>query len=55
MAAPLCHSLVEFPSDEEVMANSNLLEANEFSAKLASLCDGPPTLRKLDVVPEESM
>ena len=47
--------IVEFPSYEEAMANSNLPETGEFSAKLASLCDGPPTFRNLDVVREEMM
>ena len=47
--------IVEFPSYEEAMANSNLPETGEFSAKLASLCDGPPTFRNLDVIREEQM
>src|SRR5438477_12256480 len=47
--------LVEFPSCEEAMANSDLPETGEFSAKLASLCDGPPTFRNLDVLREETM
>jgi hypothetical protein len=47
--------IVEFPSHEEAMANSNLPETSEFAAKLASLCDGPPTFRNLDVLREEEM
>lgn len=47
--------IVEFPSFEEAMANSNLLETTDFAAKLASLCDGPPTFRNLDVLREEQM
>ena len=47
--------IVEFPSHEEAMANSNLPETGEFAAKLASLCDGPPTFRNLDVLREEEM
>jgi hypothetical protein len=47
--------IVEFPSYEEAMANSNLPETSEFAAKLASLCDGPPTFRNLDVLREEQM
>jgi len=35
------------------MANSNMAETGEFAAQLASLCDGPPTFRNLDVVREE--
>ena len=47
--------IVEFPSYEEAMANSNLPETSEFAAKLASLCDGPPTFRNLDVLREEQL
>jgi hypothetical protein len=47
--------IVEFPSYEEAMANSDLLETSEFAARLASLCDGPPTFRNLDVLREEQM
>ena len=47
--------IVEFPSYEDAMANSNLPETSEFAAKLASLCDGPPTFRNLDVLREEQM
>src|SRR5438128_12533560 len=47
--------IVEFPSYEEAMANSNLPETSDFSSKFASLCDGPPTVRNLDVVREETM
>ena len=47
--------IVEFPSYDEAMANSNLPETDEFAAKLASLCDGPPSFRNLEVVREEQM
>jgi hypothetical protein len=47
--------IAEFPSDQEAMANTNLPETSEFSAKLASLCDRPPTFRNLDVLREETM
>jgi hypothetical protein len=47
--------IVEFPSFEEAMANSTLLETAEFAAQLAALCDGPPTFRNLDVLREEQM
>ena len=47
--------LVEFPSHEEAMANSQLPETAEFAALLASLCDGPPSFRNLDVLREEQM
>jgi hypothetical protein len=47
--------IVEFPSYEHAMANSNLLETGEFAAKLAALCDGPPTFRNLDVLRDQQM
>jgi quinol monooxygenase YgiN len=47
--------IVEFPSYEDAMANSDLPETAEFAAKLASLCDGPPSFRNLDVLREEKM
>ena len=47
--------LVEFPSYEEAMANSQLPETADFAALLASLCDGPPSFRNLDVLREEQM
>src|SRR5207244_11787359 len=47
--------IVEFPSYEEAMANSNLPETSEFAANLASLCDGPPQFRNLEVLREEMM
>ena len=42
--------IVEFPSYDDAMANSNLPETGEFAAKLASLCDGAPSFRNLDVL-----
>ena len=48
-------NIVEFPSYEDAMANSNMPETAEFAAKLASLCDGPPSFRNLDVLREEKM
>ena len=47
--------IVEFPSYDDAMANSNMPETSDFAAKLASLCDGPPTFRNLDVLREEQM
>jgi hypothetical protein len=47
--------IVEFPSYEQAMANSDLPETSDFAAKLASLCNGPPTFRNLDVLREEQM
>jgi hypothetical protein len=47
--------IVEFPTHEEAVANSNMPETSEFAAKLASLCEGPPTFRNLDVLREETL
>jgi quinol monooxygenase YgiN len=41
--------IVEFPSYEEAMANSNLPETAAFAERLARLCDGPMSFRNLDV------
>ena len=47
--------IVEFPSYQAAMENSNRPETSAFSERLAKLCDGPPTFRNLDVLVEESM
>jgi len=41
--------IVEFPSYEEAMANSQLPATAEQAQKLGALCDGPPVFRNLDV------
>ena len=47
--------IVEFPSYEEAMANSELPETAEVAARLAELCDEPPTFRNLDVARDMPM
>lgn len=42
-------SIVEFPSYEEAMKNSELPETQALAAKLAELAEGPPTFYNLDV------
>lgn len=42
--------LAEFNSYDEAMENSNRPETSEFAAKMAELCDGPPTFSNLDVI-----
>ena len=42
--------IVEFPSYEEAMKNSNLPETQEIGGKLFALCDSEPKFRNLDVV-----
>lgn len=43
-------SIVEFPSHEEAMRNSELPETAAFAATMSKLCDGPPTFYNLDVI-----
>jgi len=43
-------TIVEFPSYEEAMANSQRPETAEFAGRMAALCDGPPTFHNLDVI-----
>ena len=47
--------IVEFPSYEDAMANSDLPETAKFSKRLAELCDGPMSFRNLDVRRVEDM
>jgi len=47
--------IVEFPSYQLAMANSDLPETSELAAKLTALCDGPPTFRNLDVLRQDPM
>jgi hypothetical protein len=42
-------SVVEFESHEAAMENSSRPEVNEYSARLAKLCDSPPRFYNLDV------
>jgi hypothetical protein len=46
--------IVEFPSYEQAMRNSDMPETQSFSDRFAKLCDGPPTFRNLDVVREDT-
>ena len=41
--------IVEFPSYEAAMANSQLPETAELSKKIREVCDGPMVFRNLDV------
>jgi hypothetical protein len=47
--------IVEFPSYELAMENSNRPETGEFASRLAALCLGEATFRNLDVVRSETM
>jgi quinol monooxygenase YgiN len=43
-------TIVEFPSYEDAMANSEKPETGEMAAQLASLCTSGPRFHNLDVV-----
>ncbi|MFI2608400.1 hypothetical protein [Kitasatospora sp. NPDC018619] len=47
-------NIVEFPSYEDAMRNSDRPETTEFAARAATLCEGPPVFRNLDVLDEWS-
>jgi hypothetical protein len=47
--------IVEFPSYEEAMANSELPETAKFAERLSELCEGTMTFRNLDVRGVEEM
>jgi quinol monooxygenase YgiN len=43
-------TIVEFPSYEAAMQNSQLPETAQFAEQMAKLCDGPPAFRNLDLI-----
>ena len=47
--------IVEFPSYEEAMRNSDLPETGEIFRGMLALCDEPPTFTDLDVVRDEPL
>jgi hypothetical protein len=47
--------ILEFPSQEKAMENSNRPESAEFAASLANLCDGPLMFRNLDMLRDEDL
>ena len=47
--------IVEFPSYEDAMSNSNLPETAAFAKRLSELCDGTMEFRNLDVLSTEEM
>ena len=48
-------AVVEFPSYEAAMTNSELPETRQLAEKLAKLCDAPPTFRDLDIIRQEDL
>ncbi len=47
--------MVEFPSYEVAMENSNRPETGKFAERLAALCDGAPTFHNLEVLRVDDM
>ena len=47
-------NIVEFPSYEVAMKNSEQPETQALSEKMMKIADGPPTFRNLDVTFEET-
>ena len=43
-------NIVEFPSYEEAMRNSENPATTEFSKNMMAICDGPPRFYNLDIV-----
>lgn len=43
------YSVVEFPSYEVAMENSEAASTKQFAAKMMELCDGPPEFINLEV------
>jgi quinol monooxygenase YgiN len=48
-------TVVEFPSYEAAMANSELPETRELAEGLAKLCDEPPTFRNLEMIRQDDL
>ena len=47
--------VVEFPSFEDAIRNSDLPETSEASERIMQLCDGPPVFRNLDVLSRQDV
>ncbi|HWC38915.1 MAG TPA: hypothetical protein VG476_10315 [Acidimicrobiales bacterium] len=47
--------VVEFPSYEAAMTNSDLPETRELAERLAKLCDAPPTFRNFDIIRQDDL
>jgi quinol monooxygenase YgiN len=49
------YTVAEFESVEAAEENSGRADTSEFAAKLAELCDGPPTFHNTEVIFDEAM
>lgn len=43
-------TVVEFPSYDDAMKNSEDPSTSEFAERMAALCDGPPVFHNFDVI-----
>ncbi|SDG67188.1 hypothetical protein SAMN05421505_106206 [Sinosporangium album] len=46
-------AIIEFPSYEEAIRNSELPQTGDLAHRMAALCDGPPRFVDLDLVRDE--
>jgi quinol monooxygenase YgiN len=49
------YTIAEFESAEAAAENSARSDTSEFAAKMAELCDGPPTFHNTEVIDEMAM
>src|SRR5438309_2356429 len=47
--------IVEFPSYDEAMRNSNLPETGKFAKQITDLCDAPPIFHNLEVMRDQEL
>jgi hypothetical protein len=47
-------NIVEFPSFEAAMKNSEMPETQALAEQMSKIADGPPTFRNLDVIFEQA-
>jgi quinol monooxygenase YgiN len=47
-------TIVEFPSYEEAMRNSEMPQTQAMAERMAELCDAPPRFLDLDVIREDT-
>jgi hypothetical protein len=47
--------MVEFPSYDKALENSNHPATAAFAGRLAKLCDAPPVFRNLDVLSDDAV
>ncbi|CAN5230612.1 hypothetical protein BH20ACT9_BH20ACT9_19910 [soil metagenome] len=47
--------VIEFPSYEEAMRNSELPETQEWADRVSEVCESPPLFRNLDVIRRQDL